>query len=134
MPPVKNLTAARRRRAAAERAEYLHRKTDGGAEVWDFYLAMMRDPDLEMAERERAARWIDEHSVAGKAATNIDVNVNDDSETDFDLSGLSLEELRAYEGLLAKAAAAPRLSEAAESTAQAEPDLVEAELVPEVEP
>lgn len=121
--PVKNITAHRRRLAAAERAEYLDRKTDNGAEVWDFYLNMMRDTTLDVKDRERAAAWISEHSTAGKVAAQLDVNVSDDREPDHDLSGLSLDELRAYEALLAKACGKP--------VAELPEAIVEAEIVPD---
>lgn len=126
MPPVKSLTATRRRLANAERADYLDRKTDMGAEVWDFFINLARDTSADIKDRIRANEWISEHSSAGKAPSNIDVNVSDDRENDFDLSGLSLDEVRAMEALLAKAANAPRLPAPL-------PEVVEAEIVPEVE-
>jgi hypothetical protein len=107
MPGVKKQSqAATRRRAAAERAAYLDRKTDGGAEGWDFFLNLARDPTADVKDRIRANEWISEHSTAGKLAQNVDVSVTDDREPEIDLSHLTLDEVRQYEALLAKAEAA----------------------------
>lgn len=89
--------------AYAERAHYIDQMTDGCAEVVQLMLAVMRDADQDVKVRLHAAEWLSDHSSAGRAALQAEIEVAEAPST-LDLSGLSMEELLAWRALAAKAA------------------------------
>lgn len=101
--PSPKLARHRRRLAAQERERYIDAKTDGGAMVWDFFLALLNDADAPLSERREAAKWLNEHGSAGKVADRTEVEVIDDTSSAVDFSHLSLEQAREMEQLMARA-------------------------------
>lgn len=94
-----------RRRAVVERAQYIAEKTDHGAEIIDFYLALARDPNADSAERRAAYDWLDARGIAGKPSERVEIDhhVHDESRAlDEYLDRLSLEDQLKLRELIAK--------------------------------
>lgn len=92
--------------------------TDNGAELIDYFLAVLRDPASDPKDRAYAATWLADRGSAGKPSdrveVDVDVAVRDASRRiDEHIDRLSLQEQVALHELLGKLDSAARALPAA---------------------